>query len=450
MKIYACIGWVVLAVSSAARDSHACSNFYFGKNGYSLIAHNMEWITGGGLVVVNKRHVQKRGFQVKNDPEFTWTSKYGSISLTFDGRESTGRGINEAGLLLVEAALGDTEQSRDHHLPLLSVAQWTQYQLDSSASIEDVIASDQVVRIWPDDMQSHFFAWDRSGGPAVIEWLGGKMVVYRGDSLPIPVVNNDPYESCVANGDDRTGRFKLIVDELDAYDPATASDGLTYVYSILQDVNNMVAFPLQPQWSVVFDLHASRLYIKTARNGDLRYFDLNDFDFSCQTEVEVLDINAPGSGDVRSKFVPYTTGLNRALVEETYGVYASYGVFPTSPETLDEIINFPDTTTCADGDKRDPQGGSDGSVGSEGDTRPPDDGSGDAAGSDPDGKDGKQGPDGSSDTRGASNADAGSQVSDSGASGCSCGIGRTARPAKDLIALLLCLGMVARCCRRRR
>jgi penicillin V acylase-like amidase (Ntn superfamily) len=141
---------------------------------------------------------QKREFQVENNPEFEWTSKYGSITLTFDGRESTGRGMNEVGLVILKAALAETQQSRSHNLPLLSVAQWTQYQLDTSATVEDVIASDKVVRIWPDDMQSHFIVRDRSGTIAVIEWLDGQMTVYQGYTLPVPATVNSPYESCIS------------------------------------------------------------------------------------------------------------------------------------------------------------------------------------------------------------------------------------------------------------
>jgi hypothetical protein len=256
------------------------------------------------------------------------------------------------------------------------------------------------------------------------------------------VINNDTYESCVANGDDPTGRFKTIVDKLDAYDAATDGDGLGYVYSILQDVNNMIRFPLQPQWSVVFDLHASRLYLSTAKNGDLRYFDVKDFDFSCQADVEVLDINGAGTGDVRSKFVPYTTALNRALIEETYAVYASYGV-TTPEETINEIIAFPDTTTCADSDKREPQGGSDASITDGGTSQTPVDGAWtrDAATSGAEVK-------GGTEAGGAPSADAGLATSGGGSSGCSCGIGRAGRDTKALVAWMLCLGMVA--WRRRR
>jgi hypothetical protein len=153
--------------------------------------------------------------------------------------------MNEAGLVILEAALSETQQSRSDTLPLLSVAQWTQYQLDTSATVEDVIASDKVVRIWPDDMQSHFLVRDRSGTIAVIEWLDGQMTVYQGDTLPVPATVNSTYESCVSDGDDPTGRFKIIVDRLASYDAATTSDGLSYAYSILQDVSNMLPPPDQ-------------------------------------------------------------------------------------------------------------------------------------------------------------------------------------------------------------
>jgi hypothetical protein len=129
-------------------------------------------------------------------------------------------------------------------------------------------------------------------------------------------MNNSSYESCVASGDDPTGRFKTIVAGLDSYDAARSGDSISYVFSILRSVDNMLPLPTRPQWSVIFDLTASRLYLSTAKNADVRYFDINSFDYSCLTDVDVLDVNGEGSGDVRSRFVPYTTAINRALVEE--------------------------------------------------------------------------------------------------------------------------------------
>ncbi|MBN2735862.1 MAG: linear amide C-N hydrolase [Spirochaetales bacterium] len=343
------ISLFVLCAISVPTSLDACSNFFFNKNGHALFAHNNDWVSGEGMIVINKRHVQKWGFQVKNDPEFMWTSRYGSISLNFEGREITGRGINEAGLVIFEAALGETQQPGGD-LPFLSVAQWVQYQLDTSATVEDVIASHKVVRIWPDDMQSHFMILDKFGTVAVIEWLEGKMVVYKGDTLPIPVLVNSTYESCITQGDDPTGRFKTITDALAAYDHRAAKNSLDYVYSILKDVSDKFPPPVQTMTSVVFDLHARRLYLSTPQNRQIRYLDMKDFDFSCQSPVLVLDLNGSGSGNVRSAFIPYTTEYNSMMVRRTFDIYSSLG-YIVPEEVLKEIIDFPDKTICIECDK---------------------------------------------------------------------------------------------------
>lgn len=445
MRNYAVIGLLVLCLSGISRHCYACSNFFFDKNGYSLVAHNMDWVSGEGLVVINKRHMQKRGFQVENNPEFRWTSKYGIITLTFDGREITGRGMNEAGLVILEAALGETQQSGDG-LPLLSAGQWAQYQLDTSATVDEVIASDKVVRIWPEDMQSHYLMLDRSGTLAVIEWLGGQMTVYRGSSLPVPAIVNSPYESCVANGDDPTGRFKRIVDGLAAYDAATSGDGLAYVYGILQNVSNMLLPPVRTLWSVVFDVRAMRLYISTVQNSQLRYLDMKDFDFSCQTNVEVLDINSADTGNVRSAFVPYTSEINSALIKRTYDIYSSYGV--TTPEdVINKVIAFPESTSCADSST----GGSGGSVSGGGTGGAPNSGGGaggattaSGGGNGGGGNGGGGQPQaGSSGAGGTAGCGAGSTANGGGSSDCSCELGRSGRGSKGPVALLLGLGLLA-------
>jgi choloylglycine hydrolase len=437
MKSHAVISLLILCLSSVARDAYACSDILFDQNGYSLLAHSMDWVSGEGMVVINKRHVQKRGFQVENNPQFTWTSQYGSITLTFDGRESTRRGMNEAGLVILEAALSATQQSRSHNLPLLSVAQWTQYQLDTSATVEDVIASDKVVRIWPDDMQSHFIVRDKSGKVAVIEWLGGEMTVYQGSSLPIPAMVNSAYESCVTDGDDPSGRFKIIADGLASYD--AASNGLDYVYSILRDVSDKLSFPVRTLWSVVFDLRAMRLYISTVQKRDLRYLDMKDFDFSCQTAVEVLDINGPGAGNIRSSFVPYTTEFNRMMVKRTYDIYSSYGS-TTAEDVIEKTITFPETTTCADSGTGGSGGGSGSSVSSGG-------ASGGGTGGETRSSGGSAGSPslaGGSGAGGATSAGTGSTPSSGGSSGCSCALEGSGHGFTGLIALLLGLGLAVR------
>ena len=184
--IRACLAIVLLGLflSTVPGAAHACSTVFFDKDGQTLLGHNMDWFADRLVLLTNKRHVKKHGFVFANDPPFTWTSKYGSISLVMEGREITGRGMNEAGLVILEMALGDTQQSTDSNVPRLSVGQWAQYQLDTSATIEDVIASDKVVRQSPEEeWQSQFLLWDRTGAVVLMEWLEGEMVVIKGDEI---------------------------------------------------------------------------------------------------------------------------------------------------------------------------------------------------------------------------------------------------------------------------
>ncbi len=341
------IGW-----TGAGAEVYGCSSVCLNKKGQVILGNNMDWILGDGLVVVNKRQVTKRGFWYKNKPDWQWTSKYGSITFATEGREFPIRGMNEAGLVVVEMMLAETQHPPADNLPVLSGSQWIQYQLDTSATVADVIASDAVVRIEATDwagMGSHFLICDKSGTIAGIEWLGGKRTVYTGKTLPIPAMVNSAYEACLADGDDPSGRFKPIADRYAAYEAAPTRDGVSYVFSILDGVADKFAPPIATRWQMAFDVRALRLYWKTAGNQRLRYVDLQDFDFSCRTAVQVLDINGAGAGNVRTAFVPYTVARNRDLVTRTYSVYNQHsdGLGRRySQEIIDGIVAFPDSTIC--------------------------------------------------------------------------------------------------------
>jgi penicillin V acylase-like amidase (Ntn superfamily) len=352
MREYGVIVPIIIGLTGAFADIYGCSSVCLDKKGQLILGNNMDWILGDGMVVVNKRHVVKRGFWYENKPDWTWTSKHGSITLTNEGREFPIRGMNEAGLVVVEMMLAETEHPPAGSLPVLSGSQWIQYQLDTSATVEEVIASDKVVRIEPTDwagMASHFLICDKSGTIAGIEWLEGKMTVYTGDKLPIPAMVNSAYESCITNGDDPSERFKPIADMYAAYDTAQTSDGVSYVFSVLDAVADKLSAPFATRWRMAFDVRAMCLYWKTAENSQLRYVDLKDFDFSCRTAVEVLDINTSATGNVRTAFVPYTVALNHDLVTRTYSLYNQYSDYigrQYSRETIDGIIAFPESTIC--------------------------------------------------------------------------------------------------------
>ncbi len=348
MKRLFVIGLVFLSLIDSVSTAHACSTVFFDKGNRTLIGHNMDWFADRLALVVNKRNVQKYGFVFPNDPPFTWVSQYGSISLIMEGREITGRGMNEAGLVILEMALGDTRQSLDTSIPRLSVGQWAQYQLDTSATVADVISSDEFVRISPEEeWQSQFLIWDRTGASVLIEWLQEKMVVISRNEMQVPVFVNSTFDMCLLVGDDPSGRYKKMSDRYLAYDPTTDIDDFAFVHSILEEGANMLRPPMRTLWQFILDPFTQRMFFYSHDNSNLRYLDLNDFDFSCSTPVEVFDLSEGDSGNVRSQFKPYTSSFNDELVDYIFGVYQSYGI-PTSDELIANIKSFPDETICMD------------------------------------------------------------------------------------------------------
>jgi choloylglycine hydrolase len=462
MRAYLAAVLLVSSLSAVPRVAQACSTVFFEKNGQTLIGHNMDWFADRLALVTNKRNVKKQGFVFPNDPPFTWTSKYGSISLIMEGREITGRGMNEAGLVIIEMALDGTEQSTDSSIPRLSVGQWAQYQLDTSATIEDVIASDKVVRqSTEEEWQSHFLLWDKTGAVALMEWLEGKMVVIKRDEMSVPVFVNYRYDLSTAIGDDPTGRTKKMSDRYLAYDPAKDSNGFDFVYSVMQEGADMLRFPVRTLWQFIFDPRAQRMSFYSFDNDKLRTLDLKDFDFSCKTQVEVFDLSWGDAGNVRSAFKPYTTKFNDELIDYIFGMYKSAGI-PTSDELIEKIKAFPESTPCmagsgGSGGTSGGSGGTSGGVGSGGSRTSSSGGAGGMSSSSSSGKGGTQaqssggsggsvsssgsgGSTSSSGSGGTTGTSAGSAAS-SDSSGCSCTLGG-ARRAQGLPACLVGLSFV--------
>ncbi len=78
-------------------------------------------------------------------------------------------------------------------------------------------------------------------------------------------------------------------------------------------------------------------------SGDLRYVDLNFFDFSCLTPVRGLDVHEDLSGDVSGNFIDCTHEINLDLIDKALDT-------ETIPEFTDEVRKhfavYPETFEC--------------------------------------------------------------------------------------------------------
>jgi penicillin V acylase-like amidase (Ntn superfamily) len=344
----------VVTVVAPADRAGACSAFCLDSGSGPVFGKNYDWDVPDGLVIVNKRGVEKRGLTEENPAR--WTSLYGSVSFNQYGREMPCGGMNEAGLIVELMWLDETEYPLPDARPALQNLQWIQYHLDISVTVADVIAGDRDVRIdHGEQARVHFLVADSSGACAAVDFVGGEMVVHTGETMPAAVLTNDTYERSASFLATHAGfggtapvplsrysldRFVRAAAAVAEYEPDAGSGTAEYAFGIL----GSVAQGENTQWSIVYEAGARRISYRTRANPSVRTIDVGQLDFGCDSPVLVLDIDAGDNGDVTGEFESYTTAANRRLVENAFRKTRFLAGVPAS--VLDAIARFPDTTPC--------------------------------------------------------------------------------------------------------
>ncbi len=346
------IGLLVLGLVPDVGNS--CTTFRIDLDNQFYFGRNFDWMAGDSILVVNKRGVTKKAALSsydKGQPPASWTSKYGSVTFNLYGRDFPTGGMNEAGLVVETMLLPDGKYPDNDSRLCVKSTQWRQYHLDIHTTVDEVIASDSDIRILPYRHSStvHFLVSDKTGKCAVIEFLDGKMVVYTGDSMPVMALANSRYAESLeywkkgaAPEPDKWKSFTRFIQAADMVKAYGAVSGppVDYAFEILRKVSS----PVMTQWSIVYDQNNLRLHFITAANAKIRTVDLSKFDFSCRTEVKILDVTADLSGDVTDQFRDYTQQINREVIG---GALASTpGLESVPTEVIDRISSYPNSTTC--------------------------------------------------------------------------------------------------------
>ena len=356
MKISLFLITLLLSIGLMPQSIYPCTTFCLDKGNQLVVGYNMDWAEGQGTIFVNKRNVSKTALLYLGTTDcqpVKWTSKYGSVTFNIGPRDFPQSGMNEAGLVIHGLKLSSSKYPPSESQKCITESQWIQYQLDNYDEVEQVIRSNSQMRILTPPSKgadSHFFICDSRGTCAVIEFLDGKAVSYTKETAPVKVLSNDRYDECISSLDiyqswggdlpiPQSGgaydRFVRAADMVKNYDPKKSKSILDYAFSILANVE----WSMPTQWSIVYDLKKLRIHYHTIDNKQIRYVDLNSFDFSCKTPVKLLDVNAPLSGDVTKKFTDYSYERNRDDIKKVFN-------FPE--EVLDVIARYPETTICTE------------------------------------------------------------------------------------------------------
>ena len=339
---------------SLPQSGHACRTFCLDTHDELVIGRNFDFFIPDALIIVNKRNVSKTAgvpLDGAGGEPVSWTSKYGSVTFNLMGREFSYEGMNEAGLVVIDIGIGQTEYPAPDARPVIVANQWVQYQLDTAATVADVIASDAEIRIRNSDpWKFHFFICDSLGNCAAIDFIDGVMVVHQTSqgTMPAKVLAKNPYATDLECWENRqilvsdmssSARFCTAAEMLEDYDPETSGFATDYTFTILSQLTWVVP----TMWSIAYDVQHRRISFHTNKNRDIRYMDMSSFDFSCQTPVKVLDIQEDCRAMLLTDFIDYTYELNRTLIGKTIPP-----MYPYPDEWLDAIAYYPETTECAD------------------------------------------------------------------------------------------------------
>lgn len=309
----------------------ACTTFCLKGKGENLFGRNYDWMIGDGIVFVNKRNVQKVSTTEDAGNPAKWTSKYGSVTFNQYGRENPMGGMNEAGLVVELMWLDDTVYPKADKRPTVDVLEWIQYQLDTAATVAEVLKNTEALRV-TSDIKIHYLINDKDGNTATIEFLDGKLVAHTGDKLAVSTLTNDTYEKSLdftektplekAKTDGSLDRFARASQKTKEFQkqPKTEQEAVNYAFDILADVaqKGYSSKDSQTQWSIVYDQKRGKIYFRTLQSPTIKIVDAKAFDYACGTTVKMFDINAKDTGDVTAKFTGYTRKANRDLIERSF------------------------------------------------------------------------------------------------------------------------------------
>ncbi len=346
--------FVIIPVFVSA-EVWACTTFCLRTQDRIVFGRNFDWDIGDGLVVINKRNVEKNLLSSYPKANSKWVSRFGSISFVQYGLDAPTDGLNEAGLVVAQMWLDGARYPRPDSRTRVGSLGWIQYQLDNSANVREVIESDKKIRIDPDiSAPLHYLVCDISGEAATIEFLDGKMVVHTGINLPYAALANSTYSSSLQYLKDKTSimspgnrtwtansmsRFAKAVEMIEAYEPQKG-DVVDYGFEVLQAVHA----PGRTQWSIVYDITNFRVLFKTLRQPTKRTVRMKAFQLDCTSPIKTIDINSAKSGDISRFFTNYTTQTNKDLVYKTYKKTSFLRYTPDY--FLDDIAKYPESFHC--------------------------------------------------------------------------------------------------------
>lgn len=338
----------VLPLLLSAILANACSTFLLNINGRLLFGRNYDWVSGNGMLVTNYRGLSKTSLVAEGEKAVTWISKFGSISFNQYGKEFPHGGMNEKGLVVELMWLDAATYPSADNRGVVSELQWIQYQLDNCGTVEEVLATDKILRISNrNSVPLHFLVADAGGNAATVEFINGRLMAHKGKNLRQPVLTNTPYAEAIqktttgkdAANDNSVERFATacrMVQQLQTTgNKETAVDD---AFGVL----NKVAQGDFTKWKIVYDITARGIHF--VASGKRKSLKLDAFDFACTAKPLYLDINTAKEGNLAAGFMPLTAAENKQFIQVSAKESKSY--IDVSAESIERVAAYFGKAEC--------------------------------------------------------------------------------------------------------
>ena len=326
----------------------ACTTFCLSGGGHHLIGKSYDWDMEQALVITNPRGLHKRALLLGGGKPAEWDATFASVTFNQYGREMPNGGMNEAGLVVEVMWLDSSEAPAPDKRPTVGELQWIQMQLDTKATVADLVRAADKVRVAPIGGKVHYMACDRTGACATFENIGGKMVVNGGRQLTSKVLTNDTYRASVdaLAGHQGFGGKRAIPSGKGSLDRFVRAASLVAAgkpdRKAALAVLDSVRQGSYSKWNVIYDPITLRITFRTASRPALKEIDLKALATDCKSAARMLDMATAAKGDVTAKFASYTFAANKKLVETSLAPVAAS--LPRGAAWV--VAGYPATTRC--------------------------------------------------------------------------------------------------------
>lgn len=317
-----------------------------------LLANNYDTPQGVGYLFTNRRGVKKYAFIQPPETPHRWTSKYGSITFNQSGKEFPCEGMNEAGLVVIQATLPQTVFPAVDERPAVSELQFIQFLLDTCTSTEKALEAVHKVRIGQTVAPLQYMIMDSSGDIAILEFVEEKARIYTGADITIPVIANSSYEDSLLYASGDRSRYKNDSpygrNSLLRYEKAVEKlknvpqneDLKEYAFASLDATARE-----DNQWQIVYSPREKAVYYRTREQRNIKYVLLNELRLGEKASPEYLWMDKPVHDNISQRLAAYTPEINKELAYFFFRnplVKSNFGLNPTDAQ-LDFFAAYPDT-----------------------------------------------------------------------------------------------------------